>query len=126
MDVVVGVAAVVASSYAVLQHERRRVELTPPEEFISQEAAGLPVLVTKQRVDKRVAGRLAVRQTFGQHPPVRTYGPWEEEFYKSTSNKAEKKEDRSHTQRDKYCQFLDQSNWGGRHLLQMSTPTAAI
>lgn len=66
------------------------VERTPLEDSVSQEAAGLPVLVTQQWVDERVACRLAVGQTLGQHAPVRAYGLWPEELYDSTSNQAQR------------------------------------
>lgn len=90
LDVVGCVGVVVAPPCVVLHPEGGGVERTPFEDFVSQKAAGLPVLVTQQRVDKRVACCLAVGQTFGQHTPVRAYGPWGEELYNSTSNKAKR------------------------------------
>lgn len=73
------------------------VERTPLEDSVSQEAAGLPVLVTQQWVDERVARRLAVGQTFGQHAPVRAYGLRPEELYDSTSNQAQREGTKGHT-----------------------------
>lgn len=83
-----------AVGFAPLRIARRPdgggVERTPLEDSVSQEAAGLPVLVTQQWVDERVACRLAVGQTFGQHAPVRAYGLRPEELYNSTSNQAQR------------------------------------
>lgn len=73
------------------------VELTPLEDFVSQQAARLPVLVTEQRVDKWVARCFAVSQTFGQHTPVRAYGPWSKKLDQSTSNKAKGRTEVTHT-----------------------------
>ncbi|TNN63343.1 hypothetical protein EYF80_026445 [Liparis tanakae] len=50
-----------------------RVEWTSLEDFVGQQVAGLPVLVPEKRVDKRVACRLAVGQTLGQHSPYVTH-----------------------------------------------------
>lgn len=96
LDVVSCVGIVGDPPYAVLHPEGGGVEWTPLEDFVGQKDAGLPVLVTEQRVDKWVTGCLAVGQTFGQHTPVRAYGPWGEELYNSTSDK-HKREKKGHT-----------------------------
>lgn len=88
LDVLNRAGVVVAPPCGSLCPEGGGVEWAPLEDFVSQKAAGLPVLVTQQGVDKRVARCLAVGQTFGQHTPVRAYGPCGKELYNSTSNEA--------------------------------------
>lgn len=70
----------------------RWVEGTSSEDLVGEKAAGLPVLVSQQGVDKRVTRCLAVGQTFGQHAPVGTYGARAEELYHSTSNQGKREE----------------------------------
>lgn len=74
---------VVAPLCVGLHPEGGWVERAPFEDFVGQQAAGLPVLVTQQRVDKRVACCLAVGQAFGQYAPVRAYGHRREELCNS-------------------------------------------
>ena len=111
---------------SVLHPEGGGVEWTPLEDFVSQQVAGLPVLVTQQRVDKWVAGCLAVGQTFGQHAPVRTYRPRGEELYNSTSNKDKKRKIKSNTIHASL--FSDKCKWCGRLLKQMTVtlPSSVI
>lgn len=86
----------VAPVCVVCRSDGGGVKWAPLEYFVSQEAAGLPILVTQQRVDERVTCCLAVGQAFGQHTPMWAYGPRAEELYNSTSNQG-KREEKSKT-----------------------------